>query len=178
MSHKIFTILYGCSIIPQGCSRVGTREMFVILYEITGQANQNNFNELIACCPYDCQTQSQCNNYFDFVLEKCQKSRYHMHPHKKEQAEKACSLYGAADRGRTDTVSLPQDFESSASANSTTAACHQLVYYNTLCFKNQPFFSNFLNFFKKILKANTAKGFKAALAQRICLKNKFQTCTK
>ena len=34
-----------------------------------------------------------------------------MHPHKKEQAEKACSVYGAADRGRTDTVSLPQDFE-------------------------------------------------------------------
>ena len=97
---------------------------------------------------------------------------------KKEQAEKACSLYGAADRGRTDTVSLPQDFESSASANSTTAACHQLVYYNTLCFKNQPFFSIFLNFFKKILKANTAKGFKAALAQKICLKIKFQTCTK
>ncbi len=31
-------------------------------------------------------------------------------------------LSGAADRGRTDTVSLPLDFESSASANSTTAA--------------------------------------------------------
>ena len=40
----------------------------------------------------------------------------------KEQAEKACSVYGAADRGRTDTVSLPQDFESSASASSTTSA--------------------------------------------------------
>ena len=31
-------------------------------------------------------------------------------------------ISGAADRGRTDTVSLPLDFESSASANSTTAA--------------------------------------------------------
>ncbi len=30
--------------------------------------------------------------------------------------------HGAADRGRTDMVSLPLDFESSASANSTTAA--------------------------------------------------------
>ena len=29
---------------------------------------------------------------------------------------------GAGDRGRTDTVFLPQDFESSASANSTTPA--------------------------------------------------------
>ena len=29
---------------------------------------------------------------------------------------------GAAGRGRTDTVSLPRDFESRASANSTTAA--------------------------------------------------------
>ena len=31
--------------------------------------------------------------------------------------------FGAAGRGRTDTVSLPPDFESGASANSTTAAC-------------------------------------------------------
>ena len=30
--------------------------------------------------------------------------------------------YGAAGRGRTDTVSLPRDFESRASANFTTAA--------------------------------------------------------
>ena len=30
--------------------------------------------------------------------------------------------FGAAGRGRTDTVSLPRDFESRASANSTTAA--------------------------------------------------------
>ena len=157
---------------------VAPQYVLAILYEITEQTNQNNFNESIARCPYDCQAQSQCKNYFDFVLEKCQKLGHHIHQHKKGASKNACSLYGAADRGRTDTVSLPQDFESSASANSTTAACHQLVYYNTLCFKNQPFFSIFLNFFKKILKANTAKGFKAALAQRICLKIKFQTCTK
>ncbi len=31
-------------------------------------------------------------------------------------------FFGAGDRGRTDTVLLPQDFESSASANSTTPA--------------------------------------------------------
>ena len=31
-------------------------------------------------------------------------------------------LYGAAGRGRTDTVSLPRDFESRAAANFTTAA--------------------------------------------------------
>ena len=31
-------------------------------------------------------------------------------------------LFGAAGRSRTDTVSLPSDFESDASANSTTAA--------------------------------------------------------
>ena len=30
--------------------------------------------------------------------------------------------YGAGDRGRTDTVSLPLDFESSTSANSITPA--------------------------------------------------------
>ncbi len=37
---------------------------------------------------------------------------------------------GAADRGRTDTVSLPLDFESSASANSTTAAKTLELYNN------------------------------------------------
>ena len=33
------------------------------------------------------------------------------------------SLFGAGDRGRTDTVSLPLDFESSTSAKSITPAC-------------------------------------------------------
>ena len=37
---------------------------------------------------------------------------------------------GAGDRGRTDTVSLPQDFESSASANSTTPANQYKHYFN------------------------------------------------
>ena len=36
------------------------------------------------------------------------------------------SFFGAGDRGRTDTVSLPLDFESSTSANSITPA----YYYN------------------------------------------------
>ena len=31
--------------------------------------------------------------------------------------------FGAGDRGRTDTVSLPPDFESGTSANSITPAC-------------------------------------------------------
>ncbi len=35
---------------------------------------------------------------------------------------KPCSVYGAEGRGRTGTVSLPRDFESSASANSATSA--------------------------------------------------------
>lgn len=34
----------------------------------------------------------------------------------------SASFNGAAGRGRTDTVSLPRDFESRASANFTTAA--------------------------------------------------------
>ncbi len=38
---------------------------------------------------------------------------------------------GAGDRGRTDTVSLPQDFESSASANSTTPANRYKHYFIT-----------------------------------------------
>ena len=48
---------------------------------------------------------------------------------KKEQIKSKdliCS-YGAAGRGRTDTVSLPRDFESRASANSTTPAYQNFV---------------------------------------------------
>ncbi len=41
---------------------------------------------------------------------------------KKFDLSKQVEFFGAGDRGRTDTVSLPQDFESSASANSTTPA--------------------------------------------------------
>ena len=40
----------------------------------------------------------------------------------KKTGETCLFCYGAAGRGRTDTVSLPRDFESRASANSTTAA--------------------------------------------------------
>ena len=39
------------------------------------------------------------------------------------------AFFGAGDRGRTDTVSLPQDFESSASANSTTPAYNKIIKY-------------------------------------------------
>ena len=40
------------------------------------------------------------------------------------------SLFGAGDRGRTGTVSLPLDFESSTSANSITPAnITKLLYY-------------------------------------------------
>ena len=35
---------------------------------------------------------------------------------------KECRFFGAGDRGRTGTVSLPLDFESSTSANSITPA--------------------------------------------------------
>ena len=41
---------------------------------------------------------------------------------KKDRRKPVFFCYGAAGRGRTDTVSLPRDFESRASANSTTAA--------------------------------------------------------
>ncbi len=52
------------------------------------------------------------------------KSRQRFISLKKRQISLSKSVFfsGAAGRGRTDTVSLPQDFESSASANSTTAA--------------------------------------------------------
>ena len=74
-----------------------------------------------------------------------------MHPHKKGASKNACSVYGAADRGRTDTVSLPQDFESSASANSTTAAYQTIliVYHNSA--KRSSIFSKKFIFFQKIL---------------------------
>ena len=46
---------------------------------------------------------------------------------------------GAGGRGRTGTVSLPLDFESSTSANSITPAGEflTLVYYNGFFLKNQ-----------------------------------------
>ena len=41
---------------------------------------------------------------------------------KKERGASSSLFFGAGDRGRTDTVSLPLDFESSTSANSITPA--------------------------------------------------------
>ena len=41
---------------------------------------------------------------------------------KKDTDQRSVSFFGAGDRGRTDTVSLPLDFESSTSANSITPA--------------------------------------------------------
>ena len=57
------------------------------------------------------------------------------------------SLFGAGSRGRTDTVLLPSDFESDASANSTIPAwCVELVnalYYSIYFLKNQYVFPIF-----------------------------------
>ena len=50
------------------------------------------------------------------------------------------SFFGAGSRGRTDTVLLPSDFESDASANSTIPAngwYNHAVYYNIMFRKNQ-----------------------------------------
>ncbi len=46
---------------------------------------------------------------------------------KSEQAIYSLLRHGAAGRGRTVTVSLPPDFESGASANSTTAAYNLII---------------------------------------------------
>ena len=60
---------------------------------------------------------------------------------KKEETKTSLLFVGAGSRGRTDTVLLPSDFESDASANSTIPAwCVDLVnaeYYTTPLSKNQ-----------------------------------------
>ena len=48
----------------------------------------------------------------------------------KIRTQKNADFFGAGDRGRTDTVSLPLDFESSTSANSITPA-YLLDYFIT-----------------------------------------------
>ena len=68
-----------------------------------------------------------------------------IHLHKKNPAHIVRDFFGAGSRGRTDTVSLPQDFESSASANSTIPAyCGRIRnhkgYYITMICKNQVIF--------------------------------------
>ena len=50
-------------------------------------------------------------------------------------------MYGAGDRGRTGTVSLPPDFESGTSANSITPA-HNAVYYTVMLQENQVLLNN------------------------------------
>ncbi len=52
---------------------------------------------------------------------------YSTPPDTAKETTRRLSLFGAAGRGRTDTVSLPLDFESSASANSTTAAFNVII---------------------------------------------------
>ena len=47
-------------------------------------------------------------------------------------------FHGAPGRGRTDTVSLPLDFESSASAYFTTGACITIVIYALIKSKMNP----------------------------------------
>ena len=46
---------------------------------------------------------------------------------KEELTTRAISSFGAGSRGRTDTVLLPSDFESDASANSTIPANREQV---------------------------------------------------
>ena len=58
---------------------------------------------------------------------------------KKDESHDSSFLFGAGDRGRTDTVSLPLDFESSTSANSITPAFNKW-YCIISVRKNQDFF--------------------------------------
>ena len=55
---------------------------------------------------------------------------------KKEKSRAFKLCFGAGSRGRTDTVLLPSDFESDASANSTIPA-KSVGYYNIYLRKNQ-----------------------------------------
>ena len=62
---------------------------------------------------------------------------------KKDTDQRSVSFSGAGDRGRTDTVSLPLDFESSTSANSITPAnkpfSQHLVLYHSRKIKSRAF---------------------------------------
>ena len=54
--------------------------------------------------------------------------------YKKRDSKKLSRFFGAAGRNRTDTVSLPRDFESRASASFTTAAFLKIVLiFNRIC---------------------------------------------
>ena len=60
------------------------------------------------------------------------------------QVDKRGFLHGAGSGGRTRTVSLPPDFESGASANSTTPAKLRYILYNTF-FKNAIFIFTYVD---------------------------------
>ena len=63
-------------------------------------------------------------------------------------------VFGAGGRGRTDTVSLPLDFESSTSANSITPAYHKWYYIIIYKQKSIAFLKNIK---KDILKNSNFK---------------------
>ena len=56
----------------------------------------------------------------------------------------ASAFFGAGGGGRTRMVSLPPDFESGASANSTTPAKLRYILYNTF-FKNAIFIFTYVD---------------------------------
>ena len=56
----------------------------------------------------------------------------------KKSKSKDLDFFGAGGGGRTRMVSLPPDFESGASANSTTPAKLRLILYNTFLKKAIP----------------------------------------
>ena len=64
------------------------------------------------------------------------------HPPLKKAPARASAFSGAGSRGRTDTVSLPLDFESSTSANSIIPA-YNIGYYITSLNENQAFLEKF-----------------------------------
>ena len=66
-------------------------------------------------------------------------------------------FYGAGDRGRTDTVSLPLDFESSTSANSITPAYNRCI-VSQLYRKIKSFLNIFLFLKDKILTYRRKRG--------------------
>ena len=70
---------------------------------------------------------------------------------KKTERRLPLCFFGAGDRGRTDTVSLPLDFESSTSANSITPAysIEQTILYHKSRFPSSPFLKIPFSFFQK-----------------------------
>ena len=71
---------------------------------------------------------TKCVSFFWIILKAKKHSRLRV-------------LFGAGSRGRTDTVSLPLDFESSTSANSIIPA-YDKWYYTIFKIKNQGLFKN------------------------------------